>query len=109
MSFSLYLIYNLFCIYQHFITYFVERFQIVANDRNGVDVDKWDYLARDSHMLGLNMTLDYERCFTSARVIQSNGASGSNGTNDEHAIVSRKQICYREKVNFNHLNIYTHC
>jgi HD superfamily phosphohydrolase len=75
------------------------RFQIVANDRNGVDVDKWDYLARDSHMLGLNMTLDYERCFTSARVIQSNGANGSNGINDEHAIISRKQICYREKVN----------
>ncbi|XP_060585571.1 deoxynucleoside triphosphate triphosphohydrolase SAMHD1-like isoform X1 [Ruditapes philippinarum] len=72
-------------------------YEIVANDRNGVDVDKWDCLARDSHMLRLHMTLDYERCFTSARVIQSNGADGSNGNNDEHALVPRKQICYREK------------
>jgi hypothetical protein len=64
-------------------------------------------------MLGLNMTLDYERCFTSARVIKSNGENGGNGTNGEHAIVPRKQICYREKVNSlslkHHKNKIMHC
>ena len=69
-------------------------FQIIQNNRNGVDVDRWDYLTRDSHMLGLNVTLDYERCFASARIILSNGKTN----NDGHVIVPRKQICYRDKV-----------
>ena len=27
--------------------------QIVANKRTGIDVDKWDYYARDCHYLGV--------------------------------------------------------
>ena len=33
-------------------------FQIVANKRNGIDVDKWDYFARDCHCLGIPNNFD---------------------------------------------------
>ena len=32
--------------------------QIVANKRTGVDVDKWDYFARDCHYLGIPNNFD---------------------------------------------------
>lgn len=77
--------------------------QIVANKRNGVDVDKWDYFARDCHCLGIPNNFDmlwvmdfflwvcmlcwmcvcYRRYMKFARVISVNG---------------RRQICARDKV-----------
>ncbi|XP_060566071.1 deoxynucleoside triphosphate triphosphohydrolase SAMHD1-like isoform X2 [Ruditapes philippinarum] len=79
-------------------------YEIVANKRNGIDVDKWDYLARDSYMLGVKINFDYHRCFATARVLRVNGLSGPNGESNENEstdsrrdIVPRKQICYREK------------
>ncbi len=35
-------------------------FQIVANKSSGMDVDKWDYIARDCHYLGLKNEFDME-------------------------------------------------
>ena len=32
--------------------------QIVANKSTGVDVDKWDYFARDCHHLGIPNSFD---------------------------------------------------
>lgn len=86
-------------------------YEIVANKRNGIDVDKWDYLARDSYMLGVKTNFDYNRCFATARVLVSNGLTGDDETGDNESregsnasqrgevlpIVPRKQICYREK------------
>ena len=34
--------------------------QIVANKKNGIDVDKWDYFARDCHHLGIMINFDYQ-------------------------------------------------
>jgi len=36
-------------------------FDIVANYRNSVDVDKFDYLARDSYNLGIKSSYDHSR------------------------------------------------
>uniref|UniRef100_K1PVH3 SAM domain and HD domain-containing protein 1 n=1 Tax=Magallana gigas TaxID=29159 RepID=K1PVH3_MAGGI len=44
-------------------------YEIVANKRNGVDVDKWDYLARDCHMLGIKSNFDHTRCMEYAKVL----------------------------------------
>ncbi|KAG8896526.1 hypothetical protein FRC01_011736, partial [Tulasnella sp. 417] len=44
-------------------------FQIVANKKNGIDVDKWDYIARDTRAVGETCTLVASRLIHAARVI----------------------------------------
>ncbi|KAF7354635.1 Deoxynucleoside triphosphate triphosphohydrolase SAMHD1 [Mycena sanguinolenta] len=42
-------------------------FDIVANKRCGLDVDKFDYIARDSYMIGEHIKFSAQRLITSAR------------------------------------------
>ncbi|EPS95195.1 hypothetical protein FOMPIDRAFT_1025878 [Fomitopsis schrenkii] len=44
-------------------------FEIVANKRNGLDVDKFDYIARDTHAIDMKVNLSLTRLIHSARVI----------------------------------------
>ncbi|KAI9512761.1 HD-domain/PDEase-like protein [Russula earlei] len=46
-------------------------FDIVANKRNGIDVDKFDYIARDTRAIGDNQNLSLTRLINSARVIEN--------------------------------------
>lgn len=57
-------------------------YEIVSNKRNGIDVDKWDYFARDCHHLGIPNNFDYNRFIMFARVCEVD--------NEMH-------ICTREK------------
>ncbi|KAM9752024.1 deoxynucleoside triphosphate triphosphohydrolase SAMHD1 [Menidia menidia] len=57
-------------------------YEIVANKRNGIDVDKWDYFARDCYHLGIQNNFDYRRFLKFARVCEVDG---------------QKQICNRDK------------
>jgi HD superfamily phosphohydrolase len=43
-------------------------FDIVANKRNGIDVDKFDYFSRDALVLGINKSFDALRLIRFARV-----------------------------------------
>lgn len=43
-------------------------YDIVANKRNGIDVDKFDYFARDCHGLGLTKSFDAKRLMKFARL-----------------------------------------
>ncbi|KAK6186461.1 hypothetical protein SNE40_008496 [Patella caerulea] len=45
-------------------------YEIVANKRNSVDVDKFDYFARDSYMLGIKNNFDHHRFMRFCRVIE---------------------------------------
>ncbi|KAF8582015.1 HD-domain/PDEase-like protein [Ramaria rubella] len=53
-------------------------FEIVANKRNGIDVDKFDYIDRDTHAVSTGKVTDVSRLVNTARVIDN-------------------QICYSEK------------
>ncbi|EGC28685.1 hypothetical protein DICPUDRAFT_159857 [Dictyostelium purpureum] len=44
-------------------------YDIVANDRNSVDVDKFDYISRDSYFLGRSVVCDFTRLMEFSRVI----------------------------------------
>lgn len=57
-------------------------YQIVANKKTGVDVDKWDYFARDCYHLGISNNFDYKRYMKFARVLDVDG---------------ELQICTRDK------------
>ncbi|XP_072918215.1 deoxynucleoside triphosphate triphosphohydrolase SAMHD1-like isoform X1 [Hemitrygon akajei] len=58
-------------------------YEIVANKRTGIDVDKWDYFARDSYHLGIRNNFDYQRILKYARVCE---------------VDKMKVICFRDKV-----------
>ncbi|KAM8863771.1 deoxynucleoside triphosphate triphosphohydrolase SAMHD1 [Spinachia spinachia] len=57
-------------------------YEIVSNKRNGIDVDKWDYFARDCHHLGIKNNFDSGRFLMFARVCEVEG---------------QKQICTRDQ------------
>lgn len=62
-------------------------YHIIANPENGIDVDKFDYIKRDTYNLGLPYSIDLERLLETARVIDN-------------------QICYPEKMLFSICGIY---
>ncbi|XP_025076298.1 deoxynucleoside triphosphate triphosphohydrolase SAMHD1-like [Pomacea canaliculata] len=45
-------------------------YEIVANKRSEVDVDKMDYIARDCLLLGMRSSFDHDRFINFARVVQ---------------------------------------
>ncbi|KAH6826762.1 HD domain-containing metal-dependent phosphohydrolase family protein [Perilla frutescens var. hirtella] len=53
-------------------------YDIVANGRNGIDVDKFDYIVRDSRACGLGCNFEFQRVLETMRVIED-------------------EICYRTK------------
>ncbi|XP_078274936.1 deoxynucleoside triphosphate triphosphohydrolase SAMHD1-like [Rhinoraja longicauda] len=57
-------------------------YEIVSNKRSGIDVDKWDYFARDCHHLGIRNNFDFERFLKFARVCE---------------VGKMKHICTRDK------------
>ncbi|XP_039460168.1 deoxynucleoside triphosphate triphosphohydrolase SAMHD1-like isoform X2 [Oreochromis aureus] len=57
-------------------------YEIVSNKESGIDVDKFDYFARDCHHLGIRNNFDHQRFIMFARVCDVNG---------------RKHICSRDK------------
>ena len=62
-------------------------YHIISNSSNGIDVDKFDYLKRDTFNLGLSYSIDLERLIETARVIDN-------------------EICYPEKMLFAISNIF---
>ncbi|GAB4849182.1 hypothetical protein Ancab_003992 [Ancistrocladus abbreviatus] len=44
-------------------------YDIVANGRNGIDVDKFDYIARDCRACGLGCSFDFHRLMETMRVL----------------------------------------
>ena len=48
-------------------------YEIVSNDRNKVDVDKWDYFARDCYHLGIRNSFDHNRFMKFLKVLTVEG------------------------------------
>jgi HD superfamily phosphohydrolase len=62
-------------------------FQIVSNNINGLDVDKLDYICRDSFYLGLNTSFQFTRIINNVKVIDDN-------------------ICFPEKNSYDILKVF---
>lgn len=62
-------------------------YQIISNGKNGIDVDKFDYIARDTKALGIHYGFDHKRIFPYCKVIQG-------------------EICYCNKIIFNIFELF---
>ncbi len=62
-------------------------FQIISNSVNGLDVDKLDYIYRDSFYFGVGKPYDLSRIISHAKVIDSN-------------------ICFPEKISYDIYKVY---
>lgn len=75
-------------------------YQIVSNNLNGLDVDKYDYLARDSYMLGQDSQFKSQRLVEHIRVINNTICYPEQATSDIIAL-------FNTRYNL-HKNIYGH-
>eukprot|EP00057_Strongylocentrotus_purpuratus_P025857 XP_011680331.1 PREDICTED: deoxynucleoside triphosphate triphosphohydrolase SAMHD1-like [Strongylocentrotus purpuratus] len=72
-------------------------FEVVVNKRNGIDVDKWDSLARDCHHLGIANNFDHRRCMKFARVILVPEHKVEDDKGGRVTIPEELQICFKNK------------
>ena len=63
-------------------------YQIVSNSLNSIDVDKFDYITRDSKMLGINTAFSFDKLISNAMVINN-------------------IICYPRKIDLDIVNLFT--
>ncbi|KAF8623166.1 hypothetical protein AX17_007522 [Amanita inopinata Kibby_2008] len=77
-------------------------FDIIANKRNGLDVDKFDYIQRDSHMIGEPTRISLQRIIYSARVLNDQICYDIKDANQIYEICATRfklhKIVYSHKV-----------
>ena len=76
-------------------------FQIVANKVSGFDVDKWDYLLRDSRSIGVDVNIDIDRLLYHSRVNDNGDISFDHKVADEVFEVFRHR-------RYMHKHVYCH-
>uniref|UniRef100_A0AAZ1XV10 HD/PDEase domain-containing protein n=1 Tax=Oreochromis aureus TaxID=47969 RepID=A0AAZ1XV10_OREAU len=74
-------------------------YEIVSNKESGIDVDKFDYFARDCHHLGISNSFDHQRFIMFARVCDVE----EDGRKNKKKI---KHICSRDKESANLYDIF---
>jgi len=74
-------------------------FQIVSNPINSIDVDKFDYLTRDTRAVGLKMGFNYDRIISDARVIDNKICYSSQSTDDLYQMFFIRYRLHRQIYN----------
>lgn len=75
-------------------------YQIISNIVDGVDVDKLDYIQRDSAMLGMHHGVDAERFCVHARVVDGRLCYPTKMVHDVHALFAKRGVL--------HATVYQH-
>ncbi|KAA0163803.1 hypothetical protein FNF31_02657 [Cafeteria roenbergensis] len=75
-------------------------YEIVNNERNGIDTDKFDYLARDSRQVGLSSSFDATRLLGTARVISDQVCFHAKEVFTLHELLHTRYSLFKQ--------IYTH-
>ncbi|XP_010242985.1 PREDICTED: deoxynucleoside triphosphate triphosphohydrolase SAMHD1 homolog isoform X2 [Nelumbo nucifera] len=75
-------------------------YDIVANGRNGIDVDKFDYIARDCRACGLGCNFQFERLMETMRVLGDEICYRSKDYLTIHKLFATRADLYR--------TVYTH-
>jgi HD superfamily phosphohydrolase len=74
-------------------------FQIVSNPINSIDVDKFDYLTRDTRAVGLKMGFNYDRIISDARVIDNKICYSMQSADDLYQMFFIRYRLHREIYN----------
>ena len=75
-------------------------FDIIANKQNGIDVDKFEYLLRDSYQAGVRMSVDTMRLTSHMKVIDDRICFKSSEANNVYALFHSRASM--------HQSVYTH-
>ncbi|XP_021299261.1 deoxynucleoside triphosphate triphosphohydrolase SAMHD1 homolog [Herrania umbratica] len=75
-------------------------YDIVANGRNGIDVDKFDYIFRDSRACGLGCSFDFQRLMETMRVLGDEICYRAKDYLSIHKLFATRADLYR--------TVYTH-
>ena len=75
-------------------------YELVANGRNGLDVDKFDYLARDSRATGCRIAADFDRLKSFSKVIDDETCYKWSEYQNVHEV-------FRARASL-HQRVYTH-
>ena len=81
-------------------------YQIVSNPFSGIDVDKMDYIARDSKALGVDVTFDFRRYLEFARILQLDDEFWAVGEGCERKRVPKMVISVRDKEKHNMVSLF---
>jgi HD superfamily phosphohydrolase len=74
-------------------------YQIVSNNLNSLDVDKFDYVSRDSAMLGRPSSFDYKRLISQAIIMNNIIAYPKEIAMDIHQLFHMRHILHRQVYN----------
>ena len=75
-------------------------YDIVANGRNGIDVDKFDYIVRDSRACGLGCNFQFQRLMETMRVLGDEICYRAKDYLTVHKLFATRADLYR--------TVYTH-
>jgi HD superfamily phosphohydrolase len=73
---------------------------IISNDFNGIDVDKFDYISRDTYMLKLSYGFDHKRIIGNCRVLDNKICFPVQDQNDIYNMFRTRYMLHKQ--------IYTH-
>jgi HD superfamily phosphohydrolase len=74
-------------------------FQIVSNPINSVDVDKFDYLTRDTRAVGLKIGFNYDRIISDARIIDNKICYSTQSADDLYQMFFIRYRLHRQIYN----------
>ena len=74
-------------------------YEIIHNRRNGFDVDKWDYVVRDSTMVGFRVNVDFQRFITNIRVLDNHIYFNQKCYDDIYEVYRMRCLLHRKVYN----------
>jgi HD superfamily phosphohydrolase len=71
-------------------------YQIISNNINSLDVDKFDYLSRDSKVLGIPISFNLDRLINNAKIIDNNICYSKNIDSDIINLFQSRHYLHRK-------------
>ena len=71
-------------------------YQIISNNLNSIDVDKFDYLTRDSKMLGIPISFNIDRLMNNSKIINNNICYSKNIDSDIINLFQSRHYLHRK-------------